>query len=154
MISQIDIFCDSCDSCDSSLGSRENVLPSTDILQSCKPLLRRLLFFIFCHFLIFYCYLDFSFLLYVHINIIFLSTFLSSFLLLLPLFIFLLLFYYYFYLSFFSFSSNLSDSISLSTSKKYQAFFAWKISYYAIWCMSLILRSYISWMITFKGTLM
>ena len=44
------LFLLSCDSCDSSLGSLEDVLPSTNILQSRKPLLRRcLFFFIFCH---------------------------------------------------------------------------------------------------------
>ena len=47
----------------SALGSLEDVLPSTDILQTCKTLLRCLFFFIFCH-LTFFCYdLDFLFLL-------------------------------------------------------------------------------------------
>ena len=55
----------SCNSCNSSLGSLEDALPSTDILQSCKPLLRHLLFFIFCHLIFFYYDLDFaSFMLY------------------------------------------------------------------------------------------
>ena len=109
-----------CNSCDSSLGSLEDVLLSTDILQSCKPLLRRLLFLILWHLFFFYYYLDFSFLLYVHINII--TFFLSIFHLLLVS----LLFCYYCLFSFsfcrstttsisvlFSFSSNLSDSVSL-----------------------------------------
>ena len=108
-----------CNSCDSSLGSLEDVLPSTDILQSCKPLLRRLFFFIFWHLLLFYYYLGFSFLLYVQINVI--TFFLSIFYFLL----FSLLFCYYCLFSFsfccstttsisvlFSFSSNLSDSVS------------------------------------------
>ena len=47
----------------SALGSLEDVLPSTDILKTCKTLLRCLFFFIFCH-LTFFCYdLDFLFLL-------------------------------------------------------------------------------------------
>ena len=37
-----------------------------------------------------------------------------------------------------------------STSEKDQAFFAWKSSYYAIWCMLLILRPNICQMIAFN----
>ena len=37
-----------------------------------------------------------------------------------------------------------------SASKKDQAFFVWQSSYYAIWCMPLILHSYICLMIAFK----
>ena len=88
-------ICACCDSCNSSLGSLEDALPSTDILQLCKPLLCRLLFFIFCHLIFFYYDLDFS-------------SFIFYFSLFFPViivsFIFLLLFYYYFYLfSFFIF---------------------------------------------------
>ena len=96
--------CD-CDSCNSSLGSLEDVLRSTNILQSSKPLLHRLLFFTFCHLIFSYYDLDFSFLLlsfflvrriyrwcilisYVFLSFDFLSSiFVSSFLLLLSLFI-------------------------------------------------------------------
>ena len=87
------------------LGSLEDVLRSTNILQSSKPLLHRLLFFTFCHLIFSYYDLDFSFLLlsfflvrriyrwcilisYVFLSFDFLSSiFVSSFLLLLSLFI-------------------------------------------------------------------
>ena len=97
-------------------GHLGTFFPAHEILQSCKPLLCRILFFIFCHLIFFYYDLDFCFLILrriytcILISYLFLSfyllsfTFVSSFLLLLSLFVFLLLFYYYFYLcSFFIF---------------------------------------------------